>query len=94
MQNGVNRRRVTGLGGRYSSFAPNTRVTLGCFWHVSWHRDAGVLVWQVGVGFSPAGGGVKELLSRLDDVDLAVILPAGLFQGQGPSSQEWFEIGL
>ena len=55
--------------------------------------DAGVLVWQVGVGFSPAGGGVKELLSRLDDVDLAVILPAGLFQGQGPSSQEWFEIG-
>jgi hypothetical protein len=55
--------------------------------------DAGVMVWPVELGLSLAEGGARGLLSRLDDVDLAVILPAGLSTGQEASPQEWFEIG-
>jgi len=55
--------------------------------------DAGVLVWQVEPGLSLTSSGAEALLSRLNNVDLAVILPAGLFHDEHVSPQNWFEIG-
>jgi hypothetical protein len=53
--------------------------------------DAGVMVWPVELGLSLIGGGAQGLLSRLNEIDLAVIIPNSKYLDMTP--QQWFEIG-
>lgn len=50
--------------------------------------ESGVDVQLLGLSSSPDGGGVERLLTRLADVDLALILPS-----DNELASEWFEIG-
>jgi hypothetical protein len=54
--------------------------------------DVGVVVWPTALGVPSEGGGTGRLLSRLDEVDLALVLPGGAERQAGPP-REWFEIG-